>query len=298
MKKAIKLLNRRCKTMAWRIWLSIAVLLQFPAVGAAVAAERPVIKEVVATQEGNGARIEIRADLPLAYRSYLMPELAKWVIDLPGAITVYPQDLSRKMKTPPLERISVRQKEVNGDLFTRIGLDFKGEVDFSIEADPHDKGRLVILMTPSKATTQKLPADSPATAAPQSPPKTQKAAPGGATLYSVPPGPEKAAKTVTNVRIATDSIRIEADGRVTVPAPLILTRPGRLVLDMADVSSGLKSVPVPEANRFGIVRCRLGKSADKLRIVFEVSGDTFPEFLLKEILNGVEIIPAPEVKRK
>lgn len=297
MKKALRLLNRRCKTMAWIIWLSIAVLLQFTAVGATVAAERPVVQEVVATQEGNGARIVIRADLPLVYRSYLMPELAKWVIDLPGAKTDYADDASRKMRTPPLERITVRQKEVNGDLFTRIGLDFKGEVAFSINADPLDMGRLVVLITPLKTLPQQRPADAAASAAPQSIPKPQKAATESAKP-SNSSDPGKAAKTVINVRVATDSIRIETDGKVTLPTPLILTGPGRLVLDMAGVSSGLKSIPVPATNRFGIVRSRLGKSAGKLRIVFEVSGETFPKFQLQEILNGVEIIPTADIKRK
>ena len=69
------------------------------------------------------------------------------------------------------------------------------------------------------------------------------------------------------------------------------------MLDLTGVTSGLDKVPVP-SNRFGIVRCRLGKNADKLRIVFEVSGDTFPDFQVKEISNGVEIFPFNDEKRK
>ena len=124
-------------------FLILVTLLQLSAVGVALAADRQVLREVLVIQEGNGARIELRADQPLAYKSYLMPELAKWVIDLPGAQTTSSGDESKLMRTPPLERLSVRQKEVNGDLFTRIGLDFKGDVDFSIKEDPLDKGHLV-----------------------------------------------------------------------------------------------------------------------------------------------------------
>lgn len=135
--------------------LKFLIMLLLSAAGTALAAERPVVQELVVTREGSGARIEIRSDLPLVYKSYLMPELAKWVIDLPEAKTATGEDVSRKMKTPPLERITVRQKEVNGDLFTRIGIDFKDEVAFSIQADPVDRSRLVAVITPIKAASQK-----------------------------------------------------------------------------------------------------------------------------------------------
>lgn len=128
-------------------------------VGAALAADRPIIREVLISKEGNGARIEIRANQPLVYRSYLMPALQKWVIDLPGAKTAFGGDESKKMRTPPLQRINVRQKEVNGELFTRIGLDFEGEVTFSLRHDPLDKGHLVLIMTPLKATSKDVSTD-------------------------------------------------------------------------------------------------------------------------------------------
>jgi len=144
-----------------KIWLTFVIL---PYLCATVlAADRPVVLDVAAFREGDGARIEIRADKPLTHTSYLMPELAKWVIDLPGAASAAPGDQSRKMKTAPLERISVRQKEVNGDPLTRIGIDFKGEVEFSIKADPTDPGRLVVLLIPSgKTTPQKQGQGAPA----------------------------------------------------------------------------------------------------------------------------------------
>lgn len=113
MKKTLTLLNRGCKTMLRIIWLSIAIFLQFSAAGDVLAAERPVVRELIATKEGNGARIEIRADLPLTYRSYLMPELAKWVIDLPGAKTDYPEDASKKMRTPPLAQFKTGDRRAD-----------------------------------------------------------------------------------------------------------------------------------------------------------------------------------------
>jgi len=125
-------------------------LLCIASAGAALAEERPLIREVLVSKEGSGARIEIRANLPLLYQSYLMPGLEKWVIDLAGARTASGKDESKKMRTPPLERMTVRHKEVNGNLFTRIGLDFKGKVNFSARHDPLDKGHLVVIMTPLK----------------------------------------------------------------------------------------------------------------------------------------------------
>jgi len=273
--------------------LTFVILLHISAAGAALAAERPVVREVLVTREGNGARIEIRADQPLAHTSYLMPELTKWVIDLPGAKTTYTGDESKKMRTPPLERITVRQKEVNGELFTRIGLDVKGKVDFSLTEDPLDQGHLVVLLTPAKPTPQKPAAE--ASPAPRPLPMETQALAASAKPAGAPSDTGAMAKAVT-VRITADAIRIEADGRLTVPAPLLLNRPGRLVLDLAGVTGGMESVPVPP-NGFGIAHCRLGKSGGKLRIVFEVSGNSFPDFQVKEILNGVEILPTPDVKK-
>ena len=278
-----------------KILLSFVILLQIS--GAALAAERPVVREVLVTREGNGARIDIRADQPLAHTSYLMPELAKWVIDLPGAKTTYSDDESKKMKTPPLERITVRQKEVNGELFTRIGLDVKGEVDFSLKEDPLDKGHLVVSLTPAKATPQKPATENSPAALPQPLPREPQAAAGSAKPSVAPSGTGAVAKTVTAVRITADAIRIEADGKMAVPSPFLLNRPGRLVVDLAGIISGVENVPVP-ANRFGIVRCRMGKSDGKLRIVFEVSGNSFPDFQVKEIQNGVEILPVLDVRQK
>jgi len=278
------------------IVLSLVILLHISAAGAALAAERPVVREVLVTGEGNGARIDIRADKPLAHISYLMPELAKWVIDLPGAKTTYTDDESKKMRTPPLERITVRQKEVNGELFTRIGLDVKGEVDFSLKEDPLDQGHLVVTLTPAKAASQKRGTEAAVVALPQPPPKEPQILADSAKTSGAASDTGTMAKTVT-VHITADAIRIEADGKLEVPAPLLLNRPGRLVFDLAGVTGGGESIPVP-TNRFGIVRSRLGKSGGKLRIVFEVSGNSFPDFQVKEIPKGMEILSVPDLKQK
>ena len=144
----------------------LALLFLLAAATVACAAERPVVREVLVSKEGTGARIEIKADKALTYKSYLMPGLEKWVVDLPGAKTTFAGDESKKMRTPPLERITVRQKEVNGDNLTRIGFDFKGEVDFSLKEDLLDKGHLIIIMKPSKSSPQQRAAEvSPTPAA-------------------------------------------------------------------------------------------------------------------------------------
>jgi hypothetical protein len=272
--------------------LPLVILLQISAVYA-FAGERPVIREVLVAREGNGARIEIRADLPLDHTSYLMPELTKWVIDLPGAKSIYSDDESKKMKTPPLERITVRQKEVNGEPFTRIGLDFKGEVDFSLKEDPLDRGHLLISLIPAKVVpVQKKAEEGSAKTLPKTPEKAAEIVPPSGAAPAASP----VAKTVTTVRITADTIRIEADGKLVAPSPFLLNRPGRLVVDLAGVTSSIESIAVP-ANRFGIVRSRLGNSGGKLRMVFEVNGNSFPDFQLKEIPNGVEILPVPDRKQ-
>lgn len=150
--------------------LAIVTLFQLAAATAVPAAEQPVVREVLVSREGAGARIEIRADRSLTYRSYPMAGLDKWVIDLPGAKTTYAGDESKKMRTAPLERITVRQKEVNGDRLTRIGLDYKGAVDFSIKENPLDKGHLIIIMQPAKSSQLQTAFENTPTATAQTPP--------------------------------------------------------------------------------------------------------------------------------
>jgi hypothetical protein len=147
--------------------LLATLLCQLASAGIAFAGERAVVREVLVSKEGNGARIEIRASQPLTYRSYLMSGLEKWVVDLPGAKTTYSGEESKKVLALPLERITVKPREVNGDLLTRIGLDFKGSVDFSLTEDPLNKGHLVITMTPSKSAPQMRGADPSRSAVPQ-----------------------------------------------------------------------------------------------------------------------------------
>ena len=151
-------------------WLALVMLLQLATAAATPAAEQPVVREVLVSREGNGARIEIKADRLLAYRSYPMSGLGKWVVDLPGAKTTFAGDESKKMRTPPLERITVRHKEVNGDHLTRIGLDFKGEVDFSLKENPLDKGHLIIILKPSLSSPQKRAVETSPPAASKSTP--------------------------------------------------------------------------------------------------------------------------------
>ena len=141
------------------LWLALVILLQLSA-AAVFASDRPVVREVLVAKEGTGARIEIKADKALTYRSYLMTGLEKWVIDLPGAKTTFAGDESKKMRTPPLERITVRQKEVNGDNLTRIGFDFKGEVDFSLKQNLLDKGHLIVIIKPLQPFPQKRAAET------------------------------------------------------------------------------------------------------------------------------------------
>jgi len=135
-------------------WLAFFILLQLSAAAVATAAGRPVVRDISVYRDGSGARIEIKADQSLAYRSYLMPGLGRWVVDLPDTRTTFAGDESKKMRTAPLERITVRQKEVNGDHFTRIGFDFKGEVDFSLQEDLLEKGHLIVTIKPSRSASQ------------------------------------------------------------------------------------------------------------------------------------------------
>jgi hypothetical protein len=111
----------------------------------ALANELPIIQEVVITKAGKGARIEIRADKPIKFTSYYMPELTKWVIDIPNSVPALAEE-SKKVVTVPLERVTVKKREINGVPFSRIGLDITGEAEFTVKTDTLEKGVLTVFL--------------------------------------------------------------------------------------------------------------------------------------------------------
>jgi hypothetical protein len=256
-------------------------------------AARPVLQEIVGNGSGGEALFEVRADRPVRFSFYTMPELLKGVVDLPGVLPGRLEPV-RKVAAGPVGRIMVREKEIDGQPGTRIVFDLTGDAEFQVTADPLQKERLVVRLTPR-----------PAAATPVPPRQTSPAAVGrpAASLPApvvpvrpVEPAPAGAARLVNAVRVNPDSLEIVSDGRLPGATVFPLKQPGRLVIDLADVRSAMTSFATP-ANRFGITRGRLGGHGGKLRIVFETKAEQFPHYSVHHTDTGLRITPATAAPR-
>ena len=68
-------------------------------------------------------------------------------------------------------------------------------------------------------------------------------------------------------------------------SPFRLNKPERLIVDLFDVKSILPSRIIP-INSKGVSSARLGLYPDKVRVVFDSVGDSFPEANVSKASDG------------
>jgi type IV pilus assembly protein PilQ len=90
------------------------------------------------------------------------------------------------------------------------------------------------------------------------------------------------AKTITGIEIF-------ADFAVYNYKSFTMKKPGRLILDFPLSQSSIKSESV-QINRFGVKKVRIGAYSDKLRLVFDASGNSFPSHSLQKSDEGLKIV--------
>jgi AMIN domain-containing protein len=281
--------------MKWLIQTVLLVLLllsgQEQAAAADAATIKPVLREIVKVREGEATVFEIRADRPLTYNFYLMPELWKGIIDLPNVDPGQVEPV-RPITAGLIKRVAVRRKEVNEVPVTRVVFDLSREVEMAVVADPLDKGKLVATFRPGKFSLPATPtAAAGVPAAPSGLAAGNRSGPAKTALQPVVAS-APAATTVTAVRLNSDSLEIVADGRLDGFRGFALKQPNRLVVDLDNVRSAVRTVPVP-ANRHGIRAIRLGPFNGKLRIVFDLAGQPVPPHRINKTATGLLISLAP-----
>ncbi|HEY5973368.1 MAG TPA: AMIN domain-containing protein [Geobacteraceae bacterium] len=266
------------------LWLAAV-----PVGPAAAPAARPVLQEIVGSGSGHETRFEVRVDRPVAFSFYTMPELLKGVVDLPGVLPGRLEPV-RKIAAGPVRRILIREKELNGQPGTRIIFDLTSDAEFQVAADPLQKEKLVVRLTPKPVAATPVPLRQAAPTAPGKP-VANLPAPVVPAARSVDQTTVVAARLVSAVRVNPDSLEIVSDGQLMGAAVFALKQPGRLVVDLADVRRAMTSFDTP-ANRFGIIRGRLGVHDGKLRIVFETKAEIFPPYSVHHSDTGLRITPA------
>ena len=122
----------------------------------------------------------------------------------------------------------------------------------------------------------------------QEPVKVAKAAPLviAASVAKFAAKPDE--KVLTSISKNDDSLLLEITGGVESYKLFRLSQPERLVLDIPKTKSAIAGKTI-EINAFGLGKGRLGAAADKLRIVFDATGDAIPAYSAVKSDAGIEI---------
>jgi type IV pilus assembly protein PilQ len=271
----------------------------------------------------DASHVEISADKPLTYTFYNTTEPPKTIIDLaqtePGHVKT-PIEVNKGN----IKRIEVGKHSFGGGFLSRVEIVLAKDEVFSVTADPVDKGKLLVTFEKPQAEKKQemvevkaeekepqakveevkpIPAAEvqakaaeiiaaqplPAVAAEVKPGTQQE------TKEEVKPAAEAKGEPVSQPRILTavnavrDGVEIKVAGGVDRFNAFKLTKPDRLVIDVFEARSGIKSNAVAISS-FGIGNARLGLSADKVRVVLDAAKDKLPAYQVAKSDNGLKVI--------
>ena len=271
------------------------MLLGFVCVPASIRAEGPlpVIKGIRVIISGDALGVEISADKELVYTCSKMPQLLRVVIDFPRTEPGRPDTLFR-VKSALISTIKVEKKTINDVMVTRVAVNLAEDADFTVQADPSDKGKMTVYFRraapgssagtaaapPAGAGAEEQPAVEklPAPTVPASKAMSKPVVPG--TTPSI---------TVRDVIFNADAIEIRTGGAISEFRAFTLRQPGRLVIDIPAAQSTIRSIAVP-ANRFGVSTARIGHFEGKLRLVFDTGEKPFPGYEVVKTDTGLRVV--------
>jgi len=288
--------------------LMTVMVLGFTCVPAWLQAEQslPVIKKIRVFKSGEDLGVEISADKKFEYSCSKMPQLLKIVVDMPrteiGTVgTLY------KYRSVLISNIRLEKKNINDVAMTRVSVNLTEDADYTIRTDPSDNKKLTLLLRKTAAgstagTTAAVPrtgalgtsdvAKPAAPAAPAPKPVSKPVPPAAAAPKSpsrpVLPGAGQLV-TVTGIECAGDAIDIRSSGSIGEFKTFTLQQPARLVIDIPGAQSTLRSIVLP-ANRFGVVKARVGIFEGKLRLVFDAGTKPFPRYEVLKTGTGLRIV--------
>ncbi|WP_243373321.1 AMIN domain-containing protein [Geotalea sp. SG265] len=141
-----------------------------------------------------------------------------------------------------------------------------------------------------------IPVSASGTAVVLSPP-AQPASPVSSRPILVPvvPRPDPS-RTINGIRISRNALEITANSRLDDYKAFTLIDPPRLVIDVPMSKAPLAAREIP-LKRFGLSKARIGNYPDKVRVVFDADGDTFPAYRIDRNGKGLSIV-FPEKKVK
>lgn len=266
-----------------------------------------VLREIKVAETGEGARIVLSADRPLAYTFYKTADPPKAVIDLartePGAIAS-----PMEVNSDTIRRIETVRYGEGATAMTRVEVYLTRDTEVNAAIDASDKGMLALAVArpavagapaaaeaaPVAAQAREGVAGSPVTADPvpavvQAPVAAKPQAPIAPVLSSQTGSP-----VIKAIESQNGYLLIETTGEIRDFKSFRLAKPDRLVVDIADAKLGMNSKVIP-LNALGIGTARIGAYPDKVRIVLDAAGGTLPPFGVTKGAAGLVVAPADRV---
>ncbi|NTW99671.1 MAG: AMIN domain-containing protein [Geobacteraceae bacterium] len=263
-----------------------------------LAAELLDVKPIIT---GNTVSIEISADVAMKYSSYNVPHQAKAILDV---AEVDPEKIDPfiVVNKGAVSSISVDKVQVSGIAISRIIFNLVSESEISVSANADRKLLTVTFVGPADAATgSSKPDPVPSTEAavkvephtiiaitpPPAPPDLQ--SPKLEPVVPLTAAPvHTSALTVKRVAIGASSIDLQTNQPVKNFKVTRMTKPERLVIDIATVNTDQKPKSV-HINKFGITRARIGVSPQNIRIVIDSNKHSFPASTITRTNNGLRI---------
>jgi type IV pilus assembly protein PilQ len=277
----------------------------------------------------DGYQVEISSSKPLTYTYYKTTAPLKVIIDIsqtePGAITAPVESNAGNVR-----RVEVVRHGFGQNVLSRVEIALANDSEFTITTNPENKGKLLVAFARAQSVQTGPKADaeveakrvkdenSPPLAPAQNKNEEMQARAGEMQAGSVDKQEKAEAKqaepaaneapvaaarktmTVTAVNVVNDGVEVVVPGGVDTFNSFKLTKPSRLVLDIPGVKNGA-AVKIIDIHKFGIDYARLGSSPDKVRVVFDVTGNALPPYRIEKSENGLKIVlqggaPAEPVK--
>ncbi|HEY6871492.1 MAG TPA: type IV pilus secretin PilQ [Geobacteraceae bacterium] len=278
---------------------------------------------------GDASQVRISADKPLTYTFYKLAAPPKAVIDLaqtePGTVAT-----PVEVNAGNLKRIDVARHTVGGSVLSRIEITMVKDGEFSVNADPADKAKLVVVFAKPQAEEREVKSEGKAEEKPLKvedlPDSAAVTGEAGMAETNKDAGEKQTVKIAeaTPLPASTETgsggkqVKSGAKGdpagayslKGKVLTAVSVVQDG-IALDVAggvdsfnafkltqpsrlvvDLS-GVKSgigATTISLNKFGINRARIGTSAGKVRIVFDAQRSTLPPYRVVKSDNGLKIM--------
>ena len=250
---------------------------------------------------GSAVSIEISADVEMKYSYYNVPNQARAVLDV---AEVDPEKIDPLIVVNKgvVSSITVDKVQVSGIVLSRIIFNLVSESDISVSANA-DRKLLTVTFNNSKAAvsakSEPDPAHSSEEVAKKNPPAIEATSPSPApTAVKIPKlepvvpvavtPVHTSSLTIKSIKAGASYIEIRTNKSIEDFKTIRLTRPERLVIDVASVKTNQKPKSV-YINKFGITRARIGVSPKNIRIVFDPRKNRFPAYKITKIENGLRI---------